>query len=123
MIAFLTVIISFVGAAVIGFVPAKNNKLIRNLALLTSVATFAAAVACYFQYLNAGSEVFQQVIDLAWIPAIGAQFKIGVDGLSISLLVLTGCVSKKKYGELETSMSGEVARLTAEPSESGGGPA
>ncbi len=93
MIAFLTVIISFVGAAVIGFVPAKKNKLIRNLALLTAVSTFAATVACYFQYLNAGSAVFQQVIDLAWIPAIGAQFKIGVDGLSISLLVLTGLIA------------------------------
>ena len=93
MIAFLTVLISFLGAAVIGFIPARNNKLIRNLALLTAVSTFAAAVACYFQYLNAGSEVFQQVIDLVWIPAIGAKFKIGVDGLSISLLLLTGLIA------------------------------
>lgn len=93
MIAFLTVIISFLGAAVIGFIPAKNNKLIRNLALLTAVSTFAAAVVCYFQYLNAGSAVFQQVIDLDWIPAIGAKFKIGVDGLSISLLILTGLIA------------------------------
>lgn len=93
MIALLTVLISFLGAAVIGFVPAKNSKLIRNLALLTAISSFAAAVVCYFQYLNAGGEGFQQVIDLEWIPAIGASFKVGVDGLSISLLVLTGLIA------------------------------
>ena len=92
MIALLTVILSFLGAAIIGFVPGKNVKLIRSLALGTALATFAAAAVCYWQYLSAES-TFQQVIDLAWIPAIGAQFKIGVDGLSISLLLLTGLIA------------------------------
>ena len=92
MIALLTVIISFSAASIIGFIPGKNTKLIRSLALLAALATFAASLVCYFQYLAANSQ-FQQVIDLAWIPAIGAQFKVGVDGLSISLLVLTGIVA------------------------------
>jgi len=88
MIALLTVIISFLGAAVLGFMSGKNPRLIRLLALVIAVSTFAASLVCYFQYLLAGACTFQQLIDLPWIPAIGSQFKIGVDGLSISLLVL-----------------------------------
>jgi NADH-quinone oxidoreductase subunit M len=93
MIALLTVIISFLGAAIIGFIPGKNLRLIRTLALVTALGTFVAALASYFLYLSASGGIFQQVIDLAWIPAIGAKFKIGVDGLSISLLLLTGIIA------------------------------
>ena len=93
MIALLTVIISFLGAAIIGFIPSKNARLIRSLALFTALGTFAASMECYFEYLNRSGGVFQHVIDLTWIPAIGATFKIGVDGLSISLLVLTSIIA------------------------------
>ena len=91
--ALLTVIISYVGAAVLGFIPGKNYRLIRGLALVTAISTFAASLVCYFQFLTAETGAFQQVIELPWIPAIGAEFKIGVDGLSISLLMLTGIVA------------------------------
>ncbi|MCB1124564.1 MAG: NADH-quinone oxidoreductase subunit M, partial [Verrucomicrobiae bacterium] len=91
MIALLTVIFSFAGAAVIGFVPAGKTRLIRSMALIVALATFAAAVASYCQYL--GLTGFTQVIDLPWIPAIGTGFTTGVDGLSISLLLLTGIIA------------------------------
>jgi len=93
MVALLTVILSFLGAAVIGFIPSKNIRLIRSLALFIALGTFAAAMECYFQYLDRSGEIFQQMVDLTWIPAIGATFKIGVDGLSISLIVLTGIIA------------------------------
>lgn len=93
MIALLTVVISFLGAVVIGFIPAKNTRLIRILALVTAVATFAASLICYARYRSNTGEVFQQMIDLPWIPVIGTQFIIGVDGLSISLLMLTGIIA------------------------------
>jgi NADH-quinone oxidoreductase subunit M len=93
MIALLTVIISFLGAAIIGFIPSRSTNLIRSFALVIAVSTFAASAVCYWQYLSAEGEIFQQVISLPWIPVIGAQFKIGVDGLSISLLMLTGIIA------------------------------
>ena len=93
MTALLTVVISYLGAAVLGILPGRNYRLIRGLALATGLSTLALSLVCYGQFSLADGGTFQEVIELPWIPAIGAEFKIGVDGLSITLLILTGLVA------------------------------
>ncbi len=96
MLGLLTVIVSFVGGAVVALIPASNHRLIRSIALLTSFAGLVLSLCCYFNYdmdkANEG-EVFQNVIEAEWIPTIGAKFKVGYDGISLSMLILTGIVA------------------------------
>lgn len=67
----------------------EREPLIRNIALLFSLATFAATLLLWWRF-DPTSADYQFVEQHAWIPAFGIQYFIGVDGISLFLLVLTG---------------------------------
>lgn len=92
MLPLFTVIISFAGALVIGLLPPGRLRTIRWTALGTaSIGLATAAIAtCQYQLAPGG---FQSVIDLPWISSLGIQFKSGVDGISLTLLLLTGLIA------------------------------
>src|SRR6186997_136125 len=81
-----------VGAIVLLFVgnaDARRNGLIRWLALAFSLATFAATLLIWARFDPASAD-FQFVERVAWIPAFGIDYYIGIDGISLLLVVLTG---------------------------------
>jgi NADH-quinone oxidoreductase subunit M len=65
-----------------------REPLVRNLALATSVITFAATLLLWWRF-DPASAAFQFEERYAWIPAFGIQYYIGVDGISLFLIVLT----------------------------------
>ena len=67
----------------------EREPLVRNLALLTSLVTFAATLYLWWRFdpVNGGFQFQEQY---RWIPAFGIQYYIGVDGISLFLIVLTG---------------------------------
>ena len=67
----------------------EREGTVRAIALATSLVTFAATLYLWWQFdpANAG---FQFEERHAWIPAFGIQYYIGVDGISLLLIVLTG---------------------------------
>jgi NADH-quinone oxidoreductase subunit M len=79
-----------VGVLVLLFLRQEQKNLIRWVALVTSLITFAIslAVLAYFNPADAG---LQEVVDIPWIPIAGWEihFYLGVDGLSILLVLLT----------------------------------
>src|SRR5215470_6797155 len=81
----LVIFLPLVGALVIGFAPVRWA---RQLALATALTTWVVSllVAASFQ---AGASGFQFEITRDWIPAFGIQYKLGIDGLSLALVVLT----------------------------------
>jgi NADH-quinone oxidoreductase subunit M len=66
-----------------------NAPIIRNIALIVSILVFAETLLLW-RYFNAASGDFQFVERHAWIPAFGISYFVGVDGISLLLLVLTG---------------------------------
>jgi len=60
----------------------------RPLALAVALLTFAASLMLLVGYLP-GRGGFQFVETYAWIPVFGIQYKLGADGLSVALVVLT----------------------------------
>ena len=62
---------------------------VRNIALLTSLVTFAATLYLWWQF-DPTSAAFQFEEKHAWMPDFGIQYYLGVDGISLLLLVLTG---------------------------------
>ena len=66
----------------------RRDGVMRWLALVVSLATFAVTLALWAGFDAASSE-FQFVERRSWIPAFGIDYYIGVDGISLLLVVLT----------------------------------
>jgi NADH-quinone oxidoreductase subunit M len=73
----------------IGNADGRRNGLIRWLALGVSLAVFAVTLLLWY-YFDAASPEFQFVERVPWIPAFGIEYYVGIDGISLLLVVLTG---------------------------------
>src|ERR1043166_9974865 len=84
------VAVPVVGALVLLFVrdTPDNEPLIRNTALIVSVLVFAETLLLWSRFNPAVAD-FQFVERHAWIPQFGIDYFVGVDGISLFLLVLT----------------------------------
>ena len=76
------------GAIVIAFIPRESPGLVRAAALGTSLLSWALSLLLLVGFLPSHPN-FQFVERADWIPAFGIQYKLGVDGLSLVLVVLT----------------------------------
>src|SRR5438552_3164894 len=84
----LITFVPLAGAIVIVFVPRRNPGLVRGVALATSLISWALSLLLLVGFLPSHPN-FQFVERVDWIPAFGIQYKLGVDGLSLVLVVLT----------------------------------
>jgi len=76
------------GALLLLLVDKKNENAIRWIANIVALIGFAVSVPLWFWY-NPQSSVFQFVERAPWIPSIGAEYFLGVDGFSSLLILLT----------------------------------
>ena len=87
-----TLISAFAGALLVLLLPARAAGLARVIALAASIiGAVAAAAACLakLQHPDAAAWSF----DRAWIPELGIRFHLAANGLSLTLLLLTGLVA------------------------------
>ncbi len=76
------------GALLLGLIPGRSATLHRWLALLISLAVFAASCMLWFAFdRDVGG--FQLVERVDWIPQLGIAYHLGVDGVSLLLVLLT----------------------------------
>jgi NADH-quinone oxidoreductase subunit M len=73
----------------IGNADGRRDSLFRWLAFGISVAAFALTLAIWAAF-DAESAEFQFVERVPWIPAFGIDYYVGIDGVSLLLVVLTG---------------------------------
>src|SRR3954470_14462402 len=80
-----------VGAAVMMIIPRAEETLHKWVALLTSLFVFATTigVAIVFDYDKQG---LQFLVDHRWIDIINSRYIVGIDGISLPLLLLTALV-------------------------------
>jgi NADH-quinone oxidoreductase subunit M len=76
------------GALLLLLVPRQNENAIRWIANLVALIGFGISVPLWFWYSPEGA-TFQFVERAPWIPSVGADYFIGVDGLSTLLILLT----------------------------------
>ena len=79
------------GAAIVLALP-NNAKLIRWVSALATVPPLLMAI-WLFKNFDRAVPGFQFVEDYAWIPAYNISYTMGVDGLSISMILLTALLS------------------------------
>ena len=76
------------GALVLLLVNGQNENAIRRIANVVAFIGFAVSIPLWFWY-NPQSADFQFVERATWIPSIGAEYFLGVDGFSALLILLT----------------------------------
>jgi len=76
------------GAAVVLCLPAWNVALIRQVALVSTLPTFGLGV-WLFGAFDRGSTEFQFVDRVSWIASYNIEYFVGVDGISITMVLLT----------------------------------
>jgi len=76
-----------VGAILVAMIPSGNVGAIRWTAFAVAVVTLVLSMLLLVGYLPRPGFQYREVLD--WIPLFGIQYKVGVDGLSVALVVLT----------------------------------
>ncbi len=91
----LTAIIALplIGAFAIPFIPDKYGKNIRNYTLIIALTNFCLIVYGFWQNYSIYNTDFQLQESYSWFPQIGLRWSLGVDGLSMPLIVLSGLIS------------------------------
>src|SRR5712671_368910 len=77
------------GALILLLVNKQQENAIRWIANIVALIGFAVSVPLWFRYQPSGAAQFQFVERAPWIPSVGAEYFLGVDGLSMLLILLT----------------------------------
>ncbi len=87
----LVTFLPLLGAVVVAVLP---SRLTRPVALGFALATWLVSLLLLVGYLpdRTGAQ-FEYAVTYDWIPVFGIQYKLGVDGLSAALVVLTTTLS------------------------------
>ncbi len=89
-----SIIFPIVMALPIAFIPDKGDgKTIRWYALVIGLINFAAIVYAFCTKYDFSNPGLQLTESYAWVPQIGLNWSVGVDGLSMPLVLLTGFIT------------------------------
>ena len=66
----------------------RNADYARQLSLVVAILTFLATLPLYTGF-NTGTPAMQFVEDHAWIDAFQVRYRLGIDGISLLLILLT----------------------------------
>lgn len=82
-----TIYISFIGVLVLMLLPKGNAALARGTALVFAVLGLICGLAAWTEF-KPGQ--ITTVADAAWIPSLGIHYHLAADGISLTLVLLTG---------------------------------
>jgi NADH-quinone oxidoreductase subunit M len=79
-----------IGFLVLLFIPSSNARAIKLWANIASLAGFLVTLPLLSGF-DRGKD-FQFVEKMEWIPTLGASYHLGIDGISLLLVVMTGLI-------------------------------
>lgn len=85
------IFVPLIAGLVILFLPAERRQAIRLVALAAALIDLVLAVLVYVLFQPAG-EAYQFVEWTQWLPALGISYHLGVNGISVPLVLLAGLV-------------------------------
>src|SRR5213592_3126228 len=88
MLLTLVVFSPLAGAALMALLPREEVRGIRRAALAFALVTLALSLVMLGRF-RVGVAEFQMVERAAWIPQWGIEYRLGVDGVSLFLVLLT----------------------------------
>lgn len=85
----------------------ESDLLVKQLAVGTSIVTFVLSLVVLAQF-DTGASGLQMVNQADWIPSWGIQYLMGVDGLSILMVLLTTFISMLAIASSWTAITTQV---------------
>jgi len=82
----LTLVLPLVGAVLVVALPGATGRAAPAIGVTTAGLTLLGALGIWVR--GAGAH-FAQVEEVPWIPSLGAAYRVGVDGVSLPLVLLT----------------------------------
>jgi NADH-quinone oxidoreductase subunit M len=84
----LLIFFPILGAIVLLFINKENGRAIRWVTLIFSFIEFIFSLPLFFQF-NSKTGAMQFVEDWWWVQSYGISYKLGIDGISLLLVLLT----------------------------------
>ncbi|MGD9546845.1 MAG: NuoM family protein [Candidatus Krumholzibacteriia bacterium] len=81
-----------IGAAVIAFIPSERKEIIKTVAAAAAAVPLILAVQLFMNF-DRGTSAFQFVEHYTWIKSFNIEYFMGIDGLSIPMVLLTALLS------------------------------
>ncbi len=109
----LLILLPLIGAAPLLLLPNSPVKYAKGMAFAVTVITFAASLAL-LKGFDPSSFHFQHTERLAWMPGLGISYSLGVDGISLWLIILTtliGMVAVAMSRRVDTHVHAYLALL------------
>lgn len=88
----LLLLTPFAGAVVVSLLPGDSRVLLRAVALATAVLALLLAWLLLLHF-DTGSAAIQLAIEVPWNPRLGTRFALGIDGISLPLILLATLLS------------------------------
>src|SRR5215212_10048325 len=83
------IFLPIVGAVLLALIPRDREEMLKAVALVVTLATAIVGLSILFAFDYARSGTLQFTVDTEWIPVINSRYHIGIDGISLPLLVLS----------------------------------
>jgi len=83
-----TIYLSFFGALLALVAGKRSASVARWIALATAVAGWGVVLSAAIHFRPAAG--LQDLVDVPWVPTMGIHYHLAADGISLTLLVLTG---------------------------------
>lgn len=88
----LVMFLPIIGAIALSFLPAEQEKAHRYGALAVTILTLLVSLGVYSNF-DSSTYHFQMQERVPWLPNLGINYHVGVDGISIWLILLTTFLS------------------------------
>jgi NADH-quinone oxidoreductase subunit M len=85
----LAVFLPLVGAAIVMLIPKREEEWIKGVSLLTSLATAGVGIAMLSKFSVDRAGELQFLQDREWINVINSRYIVGIDGISMPMILLT----------------------------------
>jgi NAD(P)H-quinone oxidoreductase subunit 4 len=87
------ILLPAVASLLIPVLPDKDGKRVRWYALGVAIADFVLMCYAFWKNYDTSSATFQLAENYAWVPQLGLNWAVSVDGLSVPLVLLAGFVT------------------------------
>ena len=84
----MLIFVPLVGAIVAAFLPSRNEGFLRGWAIGVSLLEFVLSLPLWF-WFDSTTPDFQFTEQMTWVPSLGISYHVGVDGISLLLVLLT----------------------------------
>ena len=87
------ILLPLVASLAIPFIPTKEGKRIRTYALGVGIVDFILMCYAFWNNYDPSSAEFQLSEKYSWLPQLGVEWAVSVDGISMPLVLLAGFVT------------------------------